>query len=109
MSSVIEQTIKSLVEFEAELERAKSDASDRKKRTLKDASDWAATAKSSAIARAQKIASDRLAQARSEAEEEAAVIAKKGEESLRAFEASISKHKQKAADHVVSRLLGGPS
>lgn len=106
MSSAIETTVKALVEFESELDKVKADASESKRRLLKDASDWAASAKSSAIAGAQDIASERLARAKEEAEAEAAAIKKKGESSRKAFEASLTKHKSEAAAHVASRLLG---
>jgi vacuolar-type H+-ATPase subunit H len=106
MSSVIEDTVKALVEFESELDRAKAGASDANKRMLKDAANWAETAKASAISKAQQIASERLARARAEAEREAGSIRKKGESSLKAFEDSISKRKASAAQRVVARLLG---
>jgi vacuolar-type H+-ATPase subunit H len=107
MSSVIEDTLKALVEFESELDRAKAEAIEARKRMLKDAGDWAVGAKASAITKAQEIASQRLAAARAEAEKEAESIRKKGESSLKSFESLISKKKGKAAEHVVARLLGG--
>ncbi len=106
MSSVIEETVKALIEFESELDKAKAEASETKKMMIKDAAGWAASARASGISKAQQLASERLAKAREEAEEEADAIRKKGESSLKNFEASISKGKSKAADHVVGRLLG---
>lgn len=106
MSSAIEETVKALVEFEAELERAKAEVSEAKRRTMKDAADWAEEAKVSAVARAQEIASQRVDRAKREAEAEAEKIRKKGESDSKSFEISISKHKLKAAELVASRLLG---
>ncbi len=107
MSSSIEGTVKALVEFESEMDRAKAEVSEAKKRTAKDAADWADEAKASAIAKAREVASQMVDKAKKEAEEEARKIRKKGESDLEAFESSISKHKSKAADLVASRLLGG--
>ena len=106
MSSVIESTIKALVEFESELDRAKSDAADSKKRLGKEAADWAAAAKAKAVAEAQRIASETVARARAEAEAEAGSIRARGNASLKTFEDSISKRKGKAVDLVAARLLG---
>ena len=107
MSSAIEATVKALVEFEAELESAKAEAADSKRRTMKDALDWAEAARSSAVSKAQEIASERVAKAREEAEAEAGEIREKGAISLREFELSISKHTAEAAELVASRLVGG--
>ncbi len=106
MSSAIEQTLKTLVEFEAALDRAKGEASDSKKKLVKDAADWGESAKAAAISKAQELASARMDRARKEAEKEAESIRKSGEASLKTFESSISRRRQKAADHVVARLLG---
>jgi len=107
MSSAIESTIKALVEFESELDSAKAEAAESKKKLVKDASDWATAAQSKTMAEAQRIASENVAIAREEAEAEAESIRKKGQVSLKAFEDSISKHKSKAVEHATSRLLGG--
>ncbi len=109
MSSAIEATVKALVEFEAELDRAKAEVSDAKKKAIKDALDWAESARASAISKAQEVASERVARAREEAEAEAREIREKGAKSLRAFESSISKRRTEAADLAASRLLGGPA
>jgi vacuolar-type H+-ATPase subunit H len=106
MSSAIEETVKALVEFESELDAAKAEVSETRKKTMKDAADWAEAAKASAISKAQDIASKTVAKAREDAEVEAAKIGKKGESDLKAFELSISKHMSKAAELVASRLLG---
>ena len=73
---------------------------------MKDASDWAESAKSTAISRAQEMASQQVAKAKEEAEAEAGKIKKKGEADLKEFESSISKMKSKASEHVRARLLG---
>ena len=106
MSSVVEETIKALVEFEAELDKAKSEASESKTRMVKASAEWAASAKATGISKAQQLASRRLAKARTEAESDAAVIKKKEESSIKSFEASISKRKSAAVEHVTARLLG---
>jgi vacuolar-type H+-ATPase subunit H len=106
MTSAIEETVRALVQFESELDRARADASEAKRRTTKDAIVWAEAAKSSAISRAQEIASRRVAEAREEAEAEAKEIREKAEADLKAFEASISKHRERAAVLAASRLLG---
>lgn len=106
MSSAIEATVKALVQFESELDRAKAEVTEAKRRTLKDATEWAEAAKATAISKAQEIASGRLAKAKEGAEAEAENIRKKGESDLKAFESSISKHRSKAAALVAARLLG---
>ncbi len=106
MSSAIESTVKALVEFEAELDRAKAEVSEVKRRTTKDAIDWAEEAKTSAISKAQAMASRKVAKAKEDAEVEADAIRKKGESELKAFEASISRNRSKAAELVAAKLLG---
>lgn len=106
MSSAIEQTVKALVEFEAQLDSARAELMETGKRTKKDAADWAEGAKAAAISRAQEIASGNVAKAREEAAAEAETIRKRGESDLKSFESSIAKNKGKASDLVASRLLG---
>lgn len=106
MSSAVEQTVKALVRFEAELDRAKNDAADARRRASKDASDWADSARTAAISKAQEMAAKRVATAKEEAEAEGEKIRKKGEADLRTFEASISKHRSEATKAVAARLLG---
>ncbi|MDG6898920.1 MAG: hypothetical protein JRN24_04180 [Nitrososphaerota archaeon] len=106
MSSAVEQTVKALVEFESELDRAKADAAEARRRTSKDATDWAEASRASAVSKAQELASRRLAKAKQDAEAEADKIRKKGEADLKAFEASISKHRSEAARLVAAKLLG---
>ena len=106
MSAAIEQTVKALVEFEAQLDSAKATLTDARKRATKDAATWSEAAKATAISKAQQIASRNVAAAREEAEAEADKIRKKGEADLRLFESSIAKNKGKASELVASRLLG---
>ena len=106
MSTAIEETVKALVAFEADLDKAKADALDAKRRAIKEASDWADSARAATITKAQGLAAGRVAKAKEDAEAEAEKIRKKGESDLRAFESSISKRKAEAADLVASRLLG---
>ncbi|HXY56783.1 MAG TPA: hypothetical protein VEH01_04125 [Nitrososphaerales archaeon] len=107
MSASIEATVKALVEFESELDKAKAGATGAKKRVSKDALDWAEGARAAAVSRAQQIANQRIAEAKEEAEAEAKTIREKGEAALKAFESSISKHRAEAAELAASRLLGG--
>ena len=106
MTSAVEQTVKALVEFESELDRAKADAAEAKRKATKDAADWAEAARATAVSRAQEIASQRVAKAKNDAEADADKIAKKGEAELKSFEVSISKHRSEAAKAVAARLLG---
>ena len=107
MSSAVETTLKALKEFESELEAAKMDTSDAKKKLIKEAGDLADSAKATALARAQEISADRVSAAKEAAEKEAAAIRKKGDDDLAKFESSISRRKAKAADWVVEQLMGG--
>jgi len=107
LTSAIEQTVKALVEFESALDSAKAEATGAKRRTMKDASDWAEAARSSAVAAATEIAARRLTEARAEAEAEAKKIREEGDSVLQEFEHSISQHRTKAAEFAAARLLGG--
>ncbi len=107
MSSVVETTLKALKDFESQLESAMLDASDARRKLIKDASDLAETAKASAMSGAQAIAADTIAKARAEAEKEAEGIKKKGADDLAKFESSISRRKGKATEWVVEQLMGG--
>jgi vacuolar-type H+-ATPase subunit H len=106
MSSAIQSTIKALVEFESELDRAKAEILDAKRTTTQNALGWAEDAKSSAVSKAQEIASQRVANAREDAEAEADRIRMKGKSDLEDFEDSISRNMPKAAELVAARLLG---
>jgi len=109
MSSAIEQTVKALVEFEAQLDLAKAELFEAGKKAAKEAADWSEAAKASAVSRAQEIASQKVAVAREEAQAEADRIKKKGDADLKAFENSIAKNRGKAAELVAARLLGESS
>jgi vacuolar-type H+-ATPase subunit H len=106
LGSLVEATVKTLVEFESELDRTKAEALEARTRMIKDAEGLALSARSGAISKAQQLASERIARARAEADAEAESITKKGESSLKSFEASISRRKAKATEDVMSRLLG---
>jgi vacuolar-type H+-ATPase subunit H len=106
MGSLIEATVKALIEFESELDKTKAEALEVKKKMVKNAVVLAESARSTAISKAQQQVSERLAKARAEGEAEAESIRKKGESSLKSFEASISLRKAKAVEEVVGRLLG---
>jgi vacuolar-type H+-ATPase subunit H len=106
LSTAIEETVKALVEFESELDRAKAEAAEAKQKAMKNAQDWAEAARASAISKATEIASRRVAEAREGAEAEAKSIREKGESELRSFEGSISRNRSRAAELAASRLLG---
>ena len=109
LSTAIEETVKALVEFESELDRAKADVTDSKRKAMKDATDWAEGARAAALSRAQEAASQRVAEAKAEAQAESGKIKSKGEEELEMFEGSISRKKSKASGLVRARLLGESS
>ncbi|MDV3244295.1 MAG: hypothetical protein LYZ66_03855 [Nitrososphaerales archaeon] len=106
MTQIIEDTVKTLTAFEADLDRAKAEVLEAKKKMIKDAAGWAESSKERAISEAQKLAAQRLSKARQEAEAEAAEIRRKGQAATKQFAESISRHKKEAADLVVRRLLG---
>ncbi len=106
MSKVIEETVKVLTEFESQLDSAKADASEARKRIVKNAGEWAQSAKASALARAEEKATNSVSQARKAAQIEADEIKKKGQAGLKKYEETMQKHMGEAAELVVSRLLG---
>jgi vacuolar-type H+-ATPase subunit H len=106
MPQTIENTVKALTEFEAELDRVRTEVLETKRKMVRDAGEWAESAKTAAIDAAQKLADQRLSQARSDAEAEAAEIRKNGQVATEKFEESISKHRKEAVEHVLRRLLG---
>jgi hypothetical protein len=106
MSAAIEQTVKALVEFEAQLDGAKAELVEEGKKAAKEAAEWVEAAKATAISRAQEIAARNVAQAKEQAESEAESIRKKGDADLRAFENSIAKNRARATEMVAARLLG---
>jgi vacuolar-type H+-ATPase subunit H len=106
MSTAIEETLKALTEFEAQLDSAKADAAEAKRLMIKNASDWGAAAKASAIADAQRIAAETISAARKEAESEAEKIRKEGQVSMKKLEESLSRRRAAASELVTKRLLG---
>jgi vacuolar-type H+-ATPase subunit H len=106
MPQSIADTVKALTEFEAELDKVKTEAVEATKKLIKDSADWAEAARNSVIAEAQELASQRLSEAKKEAEAEAEEIRKKGQATTRKFAESISKHKKEASELVLRRLLG---
>ncbi len=106
MPQVIEETVKALTVFEADLDRVKAEVLDAKKKMVKDAAVWADSARTRAIAEAQGLADQRLSQARQRAEAKAVEIRRKGQTAAKQFADSLSKRKSEAAELVVSRLLG---
>jgi vacuolar-type H+-ATPase subunit H len=106
MPQTIAETVKALTEFEAELDKVKADAVEAKKKLVKNAAEWADSAKTKAIGEAQALASRRLSEARTQAEAEAEGIRKKGQAETKKFAESISKHKKEASELVLRRLLG---
>lgn len=106
MVSTLDGTVKALTEFESDLDRTKSEVLAEKSKIIREAQGIADSAKSNAISKAQRQASETLGKARTEAEQQAESIRKQGMSDLRAFEASVSTRKKKAADAVVMALLG---
>jgi vacuolar-type H+-ATPase subunit H len=106
MSNVIEETLKALTEFESQLNSARTDASEARRQMVKNAAEWAESAKAKAIASARRIASETASKAREEAEREAESIRKKEQATLKVFEGSMSRRKSEAAELVADRLLG---
>ncbi len=107
MTQTIEAAVKALAEFEAALEKIKSEALEAKRRLVKTALDEAERAKGEAIAKAQELANERVRTGREEAGKTAGEITKRGEESLNRLKAAALKRKEEAVDLVVRRLLGG--
>lgn len=106
MSNVIEETLKALTEFESQLDSARADASEARRRMVKNAAEWAESAKAKAIASAHQIASETVSKAKEEAKKEAESIRKNEQAALKSFEGSMSKRKSEAAELVADRLLG---
>lgn len=106
MGSLIESTVKALIEFESELDKMKAEALEVNKKMVKDAVGLAESAKSEAISKANQQVAERLAKARAEGEDEAESIRNREESSLKNFKASISLRKAEAIEEVVNRLLG---
>ncbi len=106
MSKVIEETVKALTEFESQLDSAKVESSEARRLMVKNAGEWAQSAKATALEQAQERASNLVLQARKVAQLEVDEIKKKGQVGLKKYEETMKKHMAEAADLVVSRLLG---
>src|SRR2546428_12241943 len=107
MTQALEEAVKALAEFEAELDRIKTDASEARKRLVKTAADEAEKAKGDAVAKAQELADGRGKVAKQEAEGEAAEIGKRGGESLNPVKAATLERKEGAGEFGVRRVPGG--
>lgn len=107
MSKSIEATIKTLTEFEAELDQLKARAAEAKKELIKSAGGWADAARAETIARAQNMAEKNLAEAKAEAGKEVASIESAGQKSLQALRWTMADHADEAVQLVMKRLLGG--
>jgi vacuolar-type H+-ATPase subunit H len=105
-ASTVEQVVKVLMEFEAELDKIKVEAVDTRKRLSKLAAEEGEKAKQQSIEKAQRTAEESVKKAREEAEREADHILTKGEESLKETREKISGNKSQAAQYVLKNLLG---
>ncbi len=106
MSSVVEEAIKVLAAFEAELDGVKLEATEAKKRLMKVAVDQGEKARDDALAKARSVAEQRIRNARRDAEAEAAVIVEKGRSSLVSLNARISEKSDVALELITKHLLG---
>ena len=106
MSGLVEETLKALAEFESELERAKADAMEARRQMIKNAADWAESAKGNAIRAAKVIASEDVSKARRVAESQAEKIKHDSQESLRGFENTLSQNMKDGTELVLKLLLG---
>lgn len=106
MSSVVEEAIKVLAAFEAELDGVKSEAIEARKRLLKVAIDQGEKAREEALAKARSMAEMRIRNARRDAEAEAAMIIERGRSSLASLNARISEKSDVALKLVTKHLLG---
>ncbi len=106
MSSVVEEAIKVLAAFEAELDRVKLEATEAKKRLMKVAVDQGERARDDALAKARSMAEERIRKARQDAEAEASVILEKGQSSLASLNSRISEKSDIALELITKHLLG---
>ena len=109
MTQAIEDTIKALKEFEEDLNTVKAVAADATKKLVKNAADWAESARRDAISEAQKAADLTVTAARAEGEREVESIRNASQASLEALRGVIMGNKEKAVALAVKRLLGGQS
>ncbi len=106
MSSVVEEAIKVLAAFEAELDRVKLEATEAKKRLMKVAVDQGEKARDDAFAKARSMAEERIRKARRDAEAEASMILEKGQSSLASLNSRISEKSDAARELITKHLLG---
>jgi vacuolar-type H+-ATPase subunit H len=106
LSKAIEDTIKTLTEFESELHGVTMEAVESKKRLIKSAGEWAEAAGIETLDKAQKQAEQKLAEARLEAEKEVESIRGTGQASLQNLRETIARHEEEAVHLTMKRLLG---
>jgi len=106
MSSPVEEAVKVLAEFEADLERIKAESVDAKKRLSKLVADEGDKAMKLALAKAHDVAAKQVQKAREDAEQEASSIADRGNEELSRLKERISKRSEEALRLVSEHLLG---
>jgi vacuolar-type H+-ATPase subunit H len=109
MNGPIEEALKALAEFEAELDKAKVEAADSRREMIKNATDWAESAKGKAVTEAKIMAADTVSQARKEAESQAGKIKNEGEKTLKGFENTLSRNMDDATELVIRLLTGETS
>jgi vacuolar-type H+-ATPase subunit H len=105
LTQTVEETLKALTEFEADLDKIKSQASAAKQKIFKMVEADALAARASAMESAQSLAKERLESARQAAETEADALRKRGEHSLKKFKDKITKKKDDAVEEVLRQLL----
>jgi vacuolar-type H+-ATPase subunit H len=105
LSSVVEEAIKILVNFEAELDKIKEQVMEAKKDLMRTSSEEGEKARKEVLARVQVIAEENIRRAREEAEREAKSILFKGEESLKVLREKISRRNKDAIELVVKYLM----
>jgi vacuolar-type H+-ATPase subunit H len=106
MAQTVEDTIKALKEFEQDLDRVKATVADAAKKMVKDARDWADSARAAALVEAKKSADLALERAKEEAAHEVHKIGEGSHESLQTLKQTMAAHKIAAAELVLKRLLG---
>jgi vacuolar-type H+-ATPase subunit H len=106
MAQAIEDTIKALTEFEAELDKVKTDGAEARKNLLKGVAEWAETAKNEAVTEARRTADQTISGARAEAQKGAESIRETGKNSLVSLKETMNSHRDEAVQLVKKRLLG---
>jgi vacuolar-type H+-ATPase subunit H len=106
MAQTVEDTIKALKEFEQDLDGVKATVADAGKKMVKDARDWADSARAAALVEAQKAVDLALERAKEEAADEVHKIGEGSQESLQTLRQTMAVHEIVAAELVLKRLLG---